>query len=426
MARKNYNIHGKKSAHALFFFSFVLIGAAVLSISKQAELKPILLVAMSAGIMGLYAFCIVSVPATKLRLDVAGDNMYYLGFLYTLSSLAVALTLNEPEQILANFGVAICSTILGIAARVAFNQMRTDPHDVEAASRVELSEATKRVTNELNETITQLTKFRTLSMQVMAEGYEDVQKNVEIAAKDIFHTLKETADKNALVLIELGKNSSAEQTKLSNSIINLKTSNQELVSANKDMVSQMSLASEAYNGLASHYSNTKLLEEKIIKEVKVGLGVVQSEISSSLEESLKDTEQQFHENISQGFERSRLDQEQREINTSKGIMGDVKNNLELFQGKLVNEFDQRLINSTELINKTVTAPLNDAITNQNESQNEASRKIMETLQDVIKKNAVTSDTVLEENGKIRVEIRAQRNELDAETRATKKRGWFSR
>ena len=83
--------------------------------------------------------------------------------------------------------------------------MRIDPHDIEAASRVELSEATRRVTDELNETITQLTKFRTLTLQVMAEGYEDVKKNVDNAAKDIFQSLKETSDKNALILVELGK-----------------------------------------------------------------------------------------------------------------------------------------------------------------------------------------------------------------------------
>ena len=71
----------------------------------------------NGGVCILHRVCI---PATKLRLDVAGDNMYYLGFLYTLSSLAVAITISEAEQILANFGVAISSTILGIAARVAF------------------------------------------------------------------------------------------------------------------------------------------------------------------------------------------------------------------------------------------------------------------------------------------------------------------
>jgi hypothetical protein len=315
---------GKQAIHALFFFSFVIFGFAVLSIAKIGSLTPILLVAMSAALMSAYAFCIAFVPATKLRLDVAGDNMYYLGFLYTLSSLAVAITISEAEQILANFGVAISSTIFGIAARVAFNQMRIDPHDIEAASRVELSEATRRVTDELNETITQLTQFRTLTLQVLAEGYEDVQKNVENAAREMFQSLKETSDKNALILVELGKNSSSEQSKLSDSILNLKSSNEELVSANRSMVSQMSLASAAYQALANRYSETEVMEGKIIDEVKGQLGEIQSSISRDVTENLVKSEKTFEENIVNTLNKNILEQSQELKDTSLNIVAKLQ------------------------------------------------------------------------------------------------------
>ncbi len=328
MVRKKNIAPGKQAIHALFFFSFVIFGFAVLSIAKLGSLTPILIVAMSAALMAVYAFCIVFIPATKLRLDVAGDNMYYLGFLYTLSSLAVAITISEAEQILANFGVAISSTILGIAARVAFNQMRIDPHDIEAASRVELSEATRRVTDELNETITQLTKFRTLTLQVMAEGYEDVKKNVDNAAKDIFQSLKETSDKNALILVELGKNSSAEQSKLSDSILNLKSSNEELVSANKSMVSQMSLASEAYQSLAYRYSETEIMEGKIIDEVKGRLGEIQSSLSKDVTENLVKSEKQFEESIVQVLRKNISEQSQELKDTSLNIIAKLQESVE--------------------------------------------------------------------------------------------------
>ena len=293
MVKKTYNIVGKQAVHAVFFFTFVVIGFAVLSLAKLSALMPIVLVAISAGLMATYAFCIVFVPATKLRLDVAGDNMYYLGFLYTLSSLAVAISISEAEQILANFGVAISSTIIGIAARVAFNQMRVDPNDVEQASRVELSEATKRVTGELNDTILQLTKFRTMTMQVMAEGYEDVQKNVESAAQEIFQSLEETSKKNATVLSELGENTSAEQAKLSDSIHNLRASNEELISANRAMLSNINSASEAYHNLASQYADAKVLEGRIIGEVKVSLDVIKNDIATAVTKNLEEQETKF-------------------------------------------------------------------------------------------------------------------------------------
>ena len=328
MTKKISSAFGKQAIHAVFFFSFVIIGFIVLSFAKLVALMPILLVLISVGLMATYAFCIVFVPATKLRLDVAGDNMYYLGFLYTLSSLAVAITISEAEQILANFGVAIASTIFGIAARVAFNQMRIDPHDVEGASRVELSEATRRVTDELNETIMQLTKFRTMTMQVMAEGYEDVRKNVESAALEIFKSLKETSDKNALILAEIGRNSSAEQAKLSDSILNLKASNEELVSANKGMVSQLSSASEAYQALAIRYSDTRVLEGKIIDEVKSGLDSMQVTISNDVIENIKNADEHFEKNILQALNQTISEQNENLKITSQNINENLQKSVE--------------------------------------------------------------------------------------------------
>lgn len=266
MIKKPRYQNKKQAIHALFFFSFVIVGFTFLSIAKLANISPLLLVMISAGLMATYAFFIIFVPATKLRLDVAGDNMYYLGFLYTLSSLAVAITVSEAEQVLGNFGVAITSTILGIAARVAFNQMRSDPHEIEAASRVELSEATRRVTDELGETVLQLTKFRTLSMQVMAEGYEEVQKNVDSAAQEIFKSLKDTSDKNSKILANLSQSSIIEQTKLSTSMTNLKLSNEELITANQAMVAQMISAAEAYQKLENQSLNSEIIISKSAKE----------------------------------------------------------------------------------------------------------------------------------------------------------------
>jgi len=328
MIKNTYSTLGKQSVHALFFFSFVIIGFVVLSFAKLVALMPIFLVLISAGLMTTYAFCIVFVPAMKLRLDVAGDNMYYLGFLYTLSSLAVAITISEAEQILANFGVAISSTIIGIAARVAFNQMRIDPHDVEGASRVELSEATRRVTDELNETVLQLTKFRTMTMQVMAEGYEDVQKTVENSAKEIFESLKETSGKNAAILSEIGRKSSEEQSKLSESILNLKASNEELVSANKGMVSQISSTSDAYKALAVHYSDTRVLEGKIIDEIKSGIDSMQVTISSDIVDNIKISEAQFEKNILKALSETALGQKEDLKNASEKVIESLQKTIE--------------------------------------------------------------------------------------------------
>ena len=285
MARKKQNLYFVTGRHAVLFFIFAIGGSVLLAFTKNINLPGELIVACSFGVMLTYAFFILIVPATRLRLDVAADNMYYLGFLYTLSSLAVAIYVDEASKVLANFGVAITCTIIGIAFRVALNQLRVDPYDVEAASRVELSSATRRVSKELDQSIKELTKFRTMSMQVMAEGYEEVQKNVDGAGKDMFASLKETSDKNSEILMGMAEQSNTALKGFSDAIQSFKNSNDEIVSANMQMLNQISKTSEALQDLAEKYSNTNSIENKVIEEVKTGMNELRSKISDESSKS---------------------------------------------------------------------------------------------------------------------------------------------
>ena len=285
MARKKQNLYFVTGRHAVLFFIFAIGGSVLLYFTKSMSLPGEIIVACSFGVMLTYAFFILFVPATRLRLDVAADNMYYLGFLYTLSSLAVAIYVDEASKVLANFGVAITCTIIGIAFRVALNQLRVDPYDVEAASRVELSNATRRVSKELDQSIKELTKFRTMSMQVMAEGYEEVQNNVDGAGKDMFASLKETSDKNSEILMGMAEQSNTALKGFSDAIQSFKNSNDEIVSANMQMLNQISKTSEALQDLAEKYSNTNSIENKVIEEVKTGMNELRSKISDESSKS---------------------------------------------------------------------------------------------------------------------------------------------
>jgi hypothetical protein len=101
-----------------------------------------------------YAVLAAKTARFRLRLDQAGDNAYYLGLLFTLTSMAFALYEfgvrtdageSGVDQIISNFGIALASTVAGIFLRVFLHQMRVDPADVENMTRIELSDASKRV-----------------------------------------------------------------------------------------------------------------------------------------------------------------------------------------------------------------------------------------------------------------------------------------
>ena len=124
-------------------------------------------------------------------MDLAGDNSYYLGLLFTLGSMAFALydfraevqcpsNATGVQQIISNFGIALATTIVGIFLRVTLHQMRVDPADLEAMTRIELTEAADRLRATLDSVTTGLGRFHEellqRSIDVSAELLDAVRK----------------------------------------------------------------------------------------------------------------------------------------------------------------------------------------------------------------------------------------------------------
>jgi hypothetical protein len=159
--------------------------------------------------MFCYALVIVGVPRLRVRLDQAGDNAYYLGLLFTLASMAYALYQfggvvvsgatasgrTGAQQIIANFGIALASTVAGIFLRVLLQQMRIDPAEVEQATRLELAEAARRVRATLNTVTMDLGRFhdevRQRSLDVLTSLFEDSRKALAELVQEAQRTLGE-------------------------------------------------------------------------------------------------------------------------------------------------------------------------------------------------------------------------------------------
>ncbi len=194
------------------FLVFVVIGVLFIIAAKiYFAAPPVLSLAVPIVLMGSYAF-IVILPALRLRDDQTGDNLYYMGFLFTLTSLGVALyqftSEGSADQIVQAFGVAIGSTIAGIFLRVLLTQMRRDPVDVERDARLELAEAARRMRRELDATVLELTNFRRATMQVMSDGYQDVQVKVDDISSRLMKSIEETVNQTRAPMIDVSKTSS--------------------------------------------------------------------------------------------------------------------------------------------------------------------------------------------------------------------------
>ena len=154
-------------------------GATAIVTLKSLGLPQWIVTALPVAIILVYAGPVGFVRYFRLRADRAGDSCYYLGFLFTLVSLGVSLfhfRLDEGqiEILITNFGIALGTTIVGMALRVVFAQFRDDPVEIEREVRAELGEAVSRFRAELDNAVSELGSYRRATQQAFTEAIADL------------------------------------------------------------------------------------------------------------------------------------------------------------------------------------------------------------------------------------------------------------
>jgi hypothetical protein len=196
---------------ALVFMGFVVAGSAYIITAKLGGIGRVYVTLVPVLIMIGYAGLIWSARSMRLRDDQAGDNLYYMGFLFTLTSLGVSLYQfdadHAAEEIVQNFGIAIGSTITGIALRVILNQMRQDPIEVERVMRLELADAARRVRRELDSTVVEFGYIRRSAQQAAADSFEHVALKIDEIANRLLAGVADVALRSTRPLEDASKRS---------------------------------------------------------------------------------------------------------------------------------------------------------------------------------------------------------------------------
>jgi F0F1-type ATP synthase membrane subunit b/b' len=138
----------------------------------------------AVALMLTYGLVAFRMPEVQLRLDRLGDNFYYLGFIYTLASMSAALlelgeNSNNIEAVLGSFGIALFTTIVGVAGRVMFVQLRSEIDEVEAQVRRDLVEASDALRTQLHQALREFETFHTAVRQAADERQKDSQNAAE-------------------------------------------------------------------------------------------------------------------------------------------------------------------------------------------------------------------------------------------------------
>ncbi len=136
------------------------IGAAFIVFANWVDLWPWLNTLALSALMVAFG---VSIRETEVGSDSRGDSFYYLGLLFTFIALIAALIAfdwgsdaTRTIGIIRNFGIALVTTIWGLAGRVYYAMSGDAPGDLEEALRVDLEDAVSAMKGSLHRAREQL------------------------------------------------------------------------------------------------------------------------------------------------------------------------------------------------------------------------------------------------------------------------------
>ncbi len=256
-----YNHLSKK-----MFIFLVIFGCIFIWTAKMLSISQLIITPLVVALIPLYCFLSLRNKEFFIKEDQVGDNAYYMGFLFTLASLSHALFAfnnlsgNEINQIVGNFGVALWSTIAGIASRVYIAQLRQDIDEVEEDVKIKLLETSNRLTNELNQISFNLNNCARTLQNSIEESYQFANEKIQ---------------NNLIKISENFANKIAENIAKSNEIFNQFEDNCENINIHSKAVAK------AFDKTVLKLENTVMPTDIIAKKVNEIFGEIEDNFDKS-------------------------------------------------------------------------------------------------------------------------------------------------
>jgi hypothetical protein len=148
------------------------------------------------GLMMTYLFGIMFLNKkfnTFVRDEQMGDSFYYLGFLYTLTALAVSLfnIQGDIDELLKNFGIAITTTLIGLIGRIILSQFRESLDEMKEKAEAQISDSARKLNTQLIQ-----------SIDILKDQSINISKNTDKALQDSSSSLRKYMEENSKILQE--------------------------------------------------------------------------------------------------------------------------------------------------------------------------------------------------------------------------------
>ena len=170
----------------LFIVSIVL-GSVGIFLSEPYDAPYALGIVVPLAIMGIYMIVGLSGLIDSVDKEAFADSVYYMGFLLTLVSLAAALFYlrNESPELgllVSKFGLALITTIVGLAVRVSLVNFRVDVRQARDLVEEQLTDSVRRFNRDV--------EFACERLEILMTGTLD---KIESTAAGMIDSSDETA-----------------------------------------------------------------------------------------------------------------------------------------------------------------------------------------------------------------------------------------
>lgn len=146
--------------HGKAWLTTLAIGVAFIVSANLFGVGPWWVALALSALMVAFA---VSIRDTEVSSDAKGESFYYVGLIFTFVALIAALVVFDGGSdatrtigIIRNFGIALVTTIWGLAGRVWYAMSGAAPGDLEEAIRVDLEAAVSEMKGSLDRARDQL------------------------------------------------------------------------------------------------------------------------------------------------------------------------------------------------------------------------------------------------------------------------------
>ena len=179
--------------HWLFLIIFLVGAIPAFLVRYFFEFSAYLTSGWLLAVMGTYYYLIINTRRFRLREDKSADNLYFLGFLFTVSALIISLlkfsqntgteaqVANNPLVVVEDLGIGLTTTLFGLLLRVFISQQRRDPEEIEEEVRLTLADVSDRVQGDVIATGEMIEGARLLTAQILEESTEALRAQQDLS-----------------------------------------------------------------------------------------------------------------------------------------------------------------------------------------------------------------------------------------------------